>query len=191
MTAFEVVFALITMITSLAIAHLLNGFASVMRNAKRVRFSRLHALWSWTAFCIVIGNWASFWEMRSVASWPAWAVLFIVIVCTVQYLFCALLTPEMPQQGELDLREFHARSSRAYLAALIVLLLASLALNLALGGADFYASWWRDSVLTIAVLVLCFVAIASSARWLQAGSALLVASFVTYYMVIACNVVAA
>ena len=71
MTAFEVVFALVTMVTSLAIAHLLNGFASIVRNAGRVRFSLPHALWSWIAFSIVIGNWASLWEMRSVASWPA------------------------------------------------------------------------------------------------------------------------
>ena len=189
MTAFEIVFALVTMITSLAIAHLLNGFASIVRNAGRVRSSPLHALWFWIAFTIVIGNWASFWEMRSVASWPAWAVLMIVVVYTLQYLFCALLTPEMPQQGELDLREFHARSSRGYIGSLIVLELASLALNFALGGADFYVSWWRDSLLTLVALVLCVVAIASSPSWLQLGSALLMAALTTYYMVVACNVV--
>jgi len=189
MTAFEVVFTLVTMITSLAIAHLLNGFASFLRNARRVRFSLPHALWSWTAFSLVIGNWASTWEMRAVTSWPAWAVLLLVTCNTVQYLFCALVTPVMPQQGELDLGEFHARSHRGYVASLIVLLLASQALNFTFGGADFYASWWRDSLMTSVALVLCVVAIASSRRWLQVGSALLMAVNATYFMVAACNVV--
>ena len=117
-----------------------------------------------------------------------WAVFMIVACYTLQYL--ALLTPEMPQQGELDLREFHARASRGYLAALIVLELVSLALNFALGGAEFYAGWWRDSLLTLVALALCVVAIASSASWLQGGPALLMAALATYYMVVTCNVVA-
>jgi len=189
MTAFEVVFALITMITSLAVAHLLNGVAQVLRQSGRVRFSLPHALWVWIAFCGVIGNWASFWEMRAVESWPAWAVLLIVACLTIQYLFCALVTPEMPEQGELDLREFHARSHRGYVAALISLLVASQALNFSLGGADFYEHWWRDSVMTIAGFVLCVVALVFRARWIQIAAALILAGLLTYFMAVTTNVV--
>ena len=59
MTSFELVFGLMTIITSLALTHLLAGFVGVLRNAERVRFSALHALWAWSAFISTIGNWAS------------------------------------------------------------------------------------------------------------------------------------
>jgi hypothetical protein len=49
MTSFELVFGLITIITSLALTHLLAGFVDVLRNAQRVRFSAPHALWAWSA----------------------------------------------------------------------------------------------------------------------------------------------
>jgi hypothetical protein len=190
MTAFEVIFALVTVLTSLAIAHLLGGLAALLREAGRVRFSALHGLWLWTAFGFVIGNWAGFWEMRGVESWPAWAVLLIVLVLSIQYLFCALLTPELPDEGELDLRGFHARSHSGYLLALIALLVASQAVNFAFGGADLYAHWWRDSLLTFAILGVSVLALAFRARVVQTGAALLCAGAATYYMVITCNVVA-
>lgn len=43
MTSFELVFALVTIITSLALTHLLAGFVGVLRNLQRVQFSAPHA----------------------------------------------------------------------------------------------------------------------------------------------------
>ena len=191
MSAFEVVFILLTIVTSLALTHLLTGFVGVLRNAQRVRFSALHALWTWIAFTLLIGNWASYWSMRSVTSWPAWAVLLIVANFIIQYVFCALVTPETPAEGEIDLVEFHQHEHRRYILALIVLLVASLILNFALGGAHFYAGWWRDSVLSIAALILALLALFARPRWVQIGSAGAIAALGTYYMIITCNVVAA
>jgi len=97
----------------------------------------------------------------------------------------------MPNEGTLDLSEFHARAYRMYVGALIALEIASLVLNLTFGGAQFYANWWRDSVLTIVCLLACAVAFFVSARPIQLGVALLLAVLVTYFMIVACNVVVA
>jgi hypothetical protein len=191
MTAFEVVFILLTIITSLALTHLLTGLVSVLRNSERVRFSVEHALWAWIAFTLLIGNWASYWTMRSVETWPAWAVLLIVTNFIIQYVFCSLVTPDTPAEGKIDLVEFHQREHRRYILALVALLVASLILNFALGGADFYAEWWRDSVLSVGALVLALLALFVGTRWVQVGSAGMLAALGTYYMVITCNVVAA
>lgn len=78
MTSFELVFALVTIITSLALTHLLAGFVGVLRNAQRAQLSAPHALWAWAALLLTIGNWASFWSLRTLTSWPAWAVLLSV-----------------------------------------------------------------------------------------------------------------
>lgn len=178
-----------TMITSLALAHLLNGFVILLRNAKRVRFSLVHGLWSWIALAVLIGNWASFWGMRSVESWPSLTVMLILATATIEYIFCAMVTPEMPAEGKLNLGEFHAHSHRLYTLALVILLFLSLLLNLLLGAMNMYENWWHDSILTIAALLLSTLAIFLAHYWVQAGVAIVNALIVTYYLVISCNLV--
>jgi len=189
MNAFEIVFTLMTMITSLALAHLLNGFVSLLKNAKRVRFSFVHGLWSWIALAVLIGNWASFWSMRDVESWPSLTVLLILAIATIEYLFCALVTPEMPAEGELKLSEFHEGSYRFYILALIILLILSLLLNLVLGAMQMFENWWHDSILTIAALLFSILALFLTKYWVQAGVAIVNALIVTYYLMISCNLV--
>ncbi len=191
MTAFELVFSLLTIITSLALTHLLSGFVAVLRNAERVQFSALHGLWAWTAFTLAIGNWASFWSMRALTSWPTGIVLLSVMTIIAQYVFCALVTPELAREGEVDLADFHRREYRRYSFAAIVLFLASLALNFALGGAHFYEEWWRDSVITIAFLMLTVLAFFNAAAWAQTFAATALAALSTYYLVIVCDFVVA
>lgn len=191
MTPFELVFGLMTIITSLALTHLLAGFVSVLRNAQRVRFSTLHALWAWSAFTLTIGNWASYWGLRSLTTWPAWAVLLIVTATIVQYVFCSFVTPETSAEREIDLVEFHQREHRRYILAAVVLFAMSLVVNFAFGGARFYADWWRDSVFSIACLAVALLAFFAHARWAQVSSATTLAALGTYYMIVTCNVVAA
>ncbi|MEZ5033137.1 MAG: hypothetical protein R2787_17250 [Saprospiraceae bacterium] len=189
MTAFEIVFSLLSMITSLALAHLLNGFVILLRHVERIRISMLHGLWSWIALAVLIGNWASFWQMREVESWPAWSVLLILAAAIFEYAFCALVTPEMPGEGELDLHEFHDRQHHLYMFALIALLITSLILNIGLGGWQMYENWWHDSILTIAGLLLSTMAIFIKKTWVQAGASFLIAMIVTYYLVVTCNLI--
>jgi hypothetical protein len=191
MTAFEVVFILVTIIVSLAITHLLSGFVGLLRSVSRVRFSALHALWVWIAFAGLIANWASLWPMKSVTAWPAWAVLLLLVTFIVQYVFCALVTPDLPTEGRIDLVAFHESQSRRYILAYIALLLAALMPNLALGGAAFYSEWSRDTALATAMLVFALLALFVTVRWLSIGAAVANAALNTYFMIIACNVVAA
>lgn len=189
MTAFEIVFTLLTMITSLALAHLLNGYVILLRNAARIRFSFLQGLWGWIALAVLIGNWASFWGMRSVESWPALIVLLLLAAAVLEYAFCALVTPEMPKEGELTLDEFHASTHRLYIGALIILLITSLLLNLLLGGLNMFESWWHDSVLTFVALLVSAIGLFIRARWVQTSVAIVNAVIVTYYLVISCDLV--
>lgn len=190
MSPFELVFGLVTIVTSLALTHLLEGFVGLFRNAQRVRFSDVHALWSWSAFTSTVGNWASFWALRSLESWPAWVVLLSVATMILQYVFCAFVTPERPTEGTIDLVAFHQHEHRRYTGAAIALFGLALVLNLALGGAHFYADWWRDSAFSIAGLMLGFLAFFVQARWAQVVSASSLAVLLTYYVIITCNVVA-
>jgi hypothetical protein len=191
MTAFELVFGLITIITSLALTHLLEGFVNLVRNPARVKFSATHALWAWTGFASAVGNWASFWEMRTLKSWPAWAVLLIVATMLMQYVFCALVTPEVTAEGQIDLVAFHQRDHRLYISAAVALFVLALLLDLAIGGARYYAAWMRDSAFSLVLIAFGLLAIFVRARWAQVAAAVATAGVNTYFMVITCNVAAA
>ena len=190
MSAFELVFGLVSIITSLALTHLLAGFVSLLRNAQRVRFSATHALWAWSAFASTIGNWASFWGLHALTSWPAWTVLLSVATMICQYTFCAFVTPETPAEGAIDLLAFHQREHRRYILASVALFAVSAAFDLALGRAHYYAAWWRDTAVSMLGVALGFLAVVMTARWVQIISAALISALVTGFMVITCNVIA-
>ena len=191
MTSFQFVFGLVTIITSLALTRLMTGLVGVLRNAERVQFSAPHALWAWAAFLFTIGNWASFWDLRSLTSWPAWAVLLSVATLIAQYVLCAFVTPDTPPEGKIDLVDFHQREHRRYILAAITQFTLALGLNFAFGGGNFYADWWRDSVLSLIGLALALLAFVIKARWAQVFSAAAFAALTTYYTIITCNFVAA
>jgi hypothetical protein len=190
MSAFELVFGMVSIITSLALTHLLAGFVGLMRSAERVRFSGLHALWAWSAFASTIGNWAAFWGLRTLGSWPAWTVLLTVATMICQYIFCAFVTPATPTDGDIDLVAFHQREHRRYILAAVALCVVSIVFDLALGGAHYYVAWWRDTATSILGVAVGLLGVFVAARWAQIISAVLAAVLLSYFMLVTCNVVA-
>jgi hypothetical protein len=182
MSIFEFVLAFTSVISALAIGHLLAGAVQLLRGAARVRFSLTHALWMWSAFAITLGNWASDWELRELTHWPAWTLLLLIVAKTAGYVFCFFVTPDMPKDGELDLRTFHAREGGRYLWAMVVLGCVALAFNFAFGGANLYGPWLRDSVITIGGIAVTLLAIFVRARWVQVGAAAAFALLSTYFL---------
>ena len=182
MTVFEFVMALTSVISGLAIAHMLTGIVMLLRNAKRVKFSLVHALWMWTAFAIIVGNWASDWELRTMTEWPAWTLLLIIVSKIAQYVFCVFVTPELPAEGQIDLSAFHRDERRGYLWAAVAFCAIALVFNFSFGGALHYAQWLRDSVITLAALAATLLALFAGARWVQVGAAVVSAALAAYFL---------
>ena len=189
MTAFEFVFALVSIITSLTITHMLTGLVNVLRNRKIFQISLVHALWGWSALLLAIGNWASFWGMRSNPSWAAWTVLLNVTVMIAQYVFCALVTPEIPHGVTINREDSQEQDKSRFTLAAAVFFSLAIAANTALGGAGFYESWARDNVVSILGLVLAVIAYAIRAPWLQLAVAAAFLLLNSYYAIVTCNVV--
>ena len=61
MTPFEFVFALISIITSLALTQIIAGVVTTIRHRQAGNFSLTHALWVMIAFALVVGNWGALW----------------------------------------------------------------------------------------------------------------------------------
>lgn len=136
MTPFEFVFALIAIITSLALTQIITWVVAIIRNADRGSFSLTHALWIWIAFAVVIGNWGALWSARLDVDWPAVRVLAWLTSMTSLYAFCALVIPESKSDAPLDLRAFHEREGRRYIIAHNVFAALAVALVLSVGSAS-------------------------------------------------------
>ena len=121
----------------ISITHMLTGWVNVLRNTTSFRLSLVHGLWAWSALLLAIGNWASFWGMRSIPSWPSWTVLLCVAVMITLYVFCALVTPELPQGDQAGAENFHKREHSRYTIAAAVFFCLAIAANTALGGSAY------------------------------------------------------
>ena len=134
MTPFEFVFALISIISSLALTRIITGVIAIIRHRERGGFSLTHALWVWIAFAVVVGNWGALWGARVDPDWPAIRILAWLGSMTSLYAFCALVVPEVDSGSSLNLKEFHEREGRRYIIAHNFFALLALALVLALDG---------------------------------------------------------
>ena len=134
MAPFEFVFALISIISSLALTKIITGVVAIIRHRDRGGFSLTHALWVWIAFAVVVGNWGALWTARADPDWPAIRILAWLGSMTSLYAFCALVVPEVDRDTPLNLKEFHEREGRRYIIAHNFFALVALALVLALDG---------------------------------------------------------
>lgn len=184
MSLFEFVLAFSSVISALALGHLLAAAVHILRRRAIVRFSLTHALWMWSILAMVMGNWAADWALRSLTEWPAWTVLWLMTSKIAQYVLCVFVTPEFGANDEkIDLVAFHEREGHNYLWAMVGFCFIALAFNFTFSG--FYGSWLRDSLITITALGFTLTAIFVKARWAQVGAAGAFAGLATYFLIAA------
>lgn len=179
MTLFEFVFGLISIVTSLALANLVSGVISLLRND--ARFSWRHAGWTWASFALLIGNWAGYWTRRDVVEWSTHAILTSLAYMIVLYGFCTLVIPEMDRREKVDLVAFHEAEGRRYIATHALFAALTVGVNFGLSG--FNELTIRNTSLAMVGLTLSGVAYFARPVWVQAAAALSLAAMTTFFMV--------
>lgn len=169
MTLFDSIFALISIVTSLALAQLITGVVNVARRIERAKVSLTHAAWVWLAFVLVIGNWAALFGTQADPDWPPVRILLWLLAMVSLYAFTALVLPQARAGEELDLREFERRYRRSYIVAHNIF--AACALLLIVGVRGFDLEYLRLAVFPFGALVLGLIAIWATRPWLQAAIA--------------------
>ena len=186
MTPFEFVFALISVITSLALTKTITGVIAIIRHKERGSFSLTHALWVWVAFAVVVGNWGAMWGVRTDTAWPPLRVLAWLTAMASLYTFCALVIPEVDRATPLDLKQFHAREGRRYMIAHNVFAALAVVFILALVGLT------ADSIRTLVAPSVAFalgtVALLTRGRP-QLVASILLAILATMFMVDSMHIV--
>ena len=180
MTPFEFVFALISIITSLALTRIITGVVAIIRHQDRGGFSLIHAYWMWVAFAVVVGNWGALWGAQADPDWPAMRILAWLASMTSLYAFCALVIPEAEPGKTLNLQQFHERDGRRYMIAHNVFALLALLLVVTLGGA--LAQSPANIVAPLVAFLLGMAALLTRGRW-QLAVTFLLAILATVFMI--------
>ena len=136
MSAFEFVFGVIAIISSLALTQIITGVVAILRHKDRAGFSLVHALWMWIAFAVVVGNLGALWQAGAHPDWPAYRVLAWIASMTALYAFCALVVPEVHRGEALSLNDFHEREGRRYITAHNVFAAVALTMVATVSGVD-------------------------------------------------------
>jgi hypothetical protein len=181
MTPFEFIFALISIITSLALTNIIAGVVVVVRHGERGGMSLSHALWMWIGFAVVVGNWGALWSTQVDPHWPLLRVSVWLLLMTSLYAFCALVVPEVDRDKPLNLRDFHEREGRRYILVHNVFALLALLLVLALSGVT--AASTRYLVPSTVAFALGTVALFTRGR-VQLAATVPLALLAAIYMVV-------
>lgn len=167
MSGFEFIFGLFSVILSLAITEVLACAARLIRHAERVRFSLAQALWMAVFLLIAVGNWLSLWQLRHVSDWQIAQLLSAIAVPATQFVACALVCPDTPDAGPIDMAAFHDRERRRYLAAFIGLIVICAISNTFFAKMEGVEQWARDNLLIVPLLLGALLALATRNPWAQ------------------------
>ncbi|HXI88299.1 MAG TPA: hypothetical protein VNH64_12625 [Parvularculaceae bacterium] len=182
MTPFEFVAILLSILFSIAIAHMMQSFAGLARAADRIRFSGLHATWSLSVFVSVLANWLSVWQLRGLEEWTTGYILLLVVAVLAQYLACVLISPDASSEGSIDLRAFHDKQGPRYLFAFGLLNIISVPLNLVTAGLFGVSAWGWQNLAQGPAAALTIAAIFVRPRWAQWAIAIAVFGLAVLYL---------
>jgi len=168
--AFTHITTLLSFVFALALTHLLASATDLVLKRDRVRFSWLQALWMANAMLLLLTNWLSLWDTRGLAHWDIAAIVLQFFFTVLQYFTCSLVSPQVPEDGVLDMREFHARQKRWYIGAVAALGLYAIVINIffhaRLAGSDPH--FLAGQMMILPMIVLVMLAIFVHRPWLEA-----------------------
>jgi len=183
MGAFEHVISLLSFVYAIAIAHLLTTVARLIGSRERVRFSWFQAYWMLNALLVLVVDWVSFWEMHSVPSWTMASIAVVLVQAFVDYMQAALVCPEIPAEGTIDLVAFHnARASR-YIGAFAITCIWALVDNLYFGGGYNVAAFLIQNIVVVPLIGVAIFATVVRKRWADICAIAMLVPIWSYYLV--------
>ena len=176
MGAFDHIILLLSFVYALAIGHLLTTVALLLRRRREVRFSALHAFWMLNALVAIIANWISFWDLRGLPSWSVWTIFFTFLLAFTNYLYAALVSPEIRAEGAVDLVAFQAEHRLEIVGSWFALAVIALLANVVYGHVFGVITWGEQNLAVAPMVISGIVALIWRARWAQISSAVVVAA---------------
>jgi hypothetical protein len=135
MDAFSYLSVLNSIVLGLGVASLLTGFAAMVRARDRLAMYWPLPMQMALVFLIQVQLWWALFALRERTHWSFPAFLVVLMQPVLAYLAAAFLVPDIRDGMALDLRQAYFREARWFFAAILLLVIDSLAKSLVLGGA--------------------------------------------------------
>ena len=165
MRAYDFILVLFSFVYAAAVTHILSTVGQIIIASKRVRLSWFNAGWMCAALLFTCAWWIGLWDLHAVAVWNVGSVAFYFSVAAGIYLNAQLVSPRIPEQGEIDLRAFHADEGRKYLLAYTVLSVVTVITNAGLGQGGSAVQWPAQNIVIAPMTVATAVAAIFIRNW--------------------------
>jgi hypothetical protein len=182
MGAFEHVISLLSFVYALAIAHLLTTVARLISARERVRFSWFHAYWMLNALIVLVLDWISYWDMHALPNWTMASLGIVLLQSFVDYMQAALVCPEIPAEGEIDLQDFHRRHAGRYIGAFTVVGIVALFDNFYFGSGYNIGEVLVQNIVVVPMIIIAATATFVRKRWVDITAPILMLCVWTYYL---------
>ena len=133
MTPFEYVSVLLSIVVSLALAHLLIGIAKIIKVGVS-RWSIPLLGWIGCMAFLCVDYWISNWHAHAEPLWSLGFVCFLLFSGAVLFVTCWLVMPDIEGTEAIDLAAYHAANRRKYLSTLLIYFCLSVIVNQLLPG---------------------------------------------------------
>jgi len=169
MHSYDFILLLYSFVYAAAVTHVLSTAGEIFIASKRVRFSWINAGWMGAALLFTCAWWIGLWDLHTATVWSVSAVAFYFAVAAGIYLTVRLVSPRIPERGDIDLRVFHVDAGRKYLLAYTILLVVTIITNAGLGPGGSAAQWpAQNSVIVPMAVATAGAAIFIRKSWVQA-----------------------
>lgn len=134
MDSFSYLSVLISIILGLGIAHLLSGFAELIKRRGSLQLWWPTPLWMITTFLIHLQTWWALFALRTVHHWTFAAFLIVLLQPVALFMMSSLITPRFSGDAPHNLEQLYLREQRWFFAFILAALAASLGKDLILTG---------------------------------------------------------
>src|SRR6266571_1236991 len=118
MHAFDFILVLFSFVYAAAVTHVLSTAGTIIIASKRIRLLWFNAGWMLVALLFTCAWWIGLWDLHVVRSWDIGSIAFYFSIAAGIYVNARLVSPRIPETGEIDLQRFHSEEGRKYLIAL-------------------------------------------------------------------------
>lgn len=134
MDEFGYLSVIVSVIIGLSITQLLQGIGQVINARDRVRIYWPAMGWAVLLLLIDVQAWWAMFGYRNRHNWTFIQFTIVLFEAIMLYLLAAIALPNIPNEGEIDLRSKYFRHAGWFFSSLVVLLLDSLLKSVAVSG---------------------------------------------------------
>ena len=180
MDAFSYLSVLLSIVLGLALTQVLQGYRALLLARGRVRHSPTVLIWSGLLIAIVAQAWWASFGLRERTNWDFLTFVIILAQMCLIYMAAALVFPDIPSSGEIDLDGHWEQRRKAFFGFVLAMLAASLLKSIAL---DDRLPRTTDLIFHVLLAIIGVIGLLAGGKRIQlliaSVTAILLAAYVT------------